>query len=219
MGMLIGIVAAVLLLACLLLAGGCSRATPPVPQSPPIVTVEGVKSLDRSAVRAMLKRLADAPPPAQLAMGAMCYAVSLPPDRVDYICPKCGERTLYDNSQYKSDQPFDRGIAWTIDRDLPHCRSEFQELRKIAGHAIELDETQFCRKCSPNVTRPKLVLHISYKDGTVRDVNGIDHNDLRILREFLSGKRKSKGDNEGESPLKDELPRLQQLLGVEMEGE
>jgi hypothetical protein len=219
MGMLVGIVAAVLLLMCLVFAGGgCSAKVSPAP-SPPIVTVEGMQSLDRAAVRAMLKRLADAPAPTQLALGAMCYDVSSPPLRVDYICPKCGERTLYDSSKVATEKPYDMGITWTVERELPYCRSEFQELRKVAGKAIAFDESQFCRKCSPKVTRPKLVLHISYQGGKVRDVEAIDHRDVRILREFLSGKLKTKGDNEGESPLKTDLPRLQELLGVTLEGD
>jgi predicted RNA-binding Zn-ribbon protein involved in translation (DUF1610 family) len=89
-------------------------------------------SLDRAAVRAMLKRLADAPPPTKLAVGAMCYVVSPAPPRVDYICPKCGERTLYDSSKVATEKPYDMGIAWTVERELPQCRSEFQELRKVA---------------------------------------------------------------------------------------
>jgi hypothetical protein len=67
------------------------------------------------------------------------------------------------------------------------------------------------------VTQPKLVLHIAYKGGGVRDIEVIDHRDLRILHEFLSGKLKGKGDNEGEGPLKDDLPRLQELLGVKID--
>jgi hypothetical protein len=219
MGMFVGIVAVLLLLTCLLfVGGGCSTKTSPTPPSP-IVCVDKMQSLDRAAVRSMLKRLANAPPPTQLATGAMCYSVAVPPDRADYICPKCGERTLYDNSKYKTDKPYEMDITETVERELPWCRSESQELRKVAGHAIELDETQFCRKCSPKVTKPKLVLHISYKDGKVRDVEAINHSDLRILHEFLSGKLKGKGDNEGEAPLKSDLPRLQELLGVNLEGE
>lgn len=218
MGMFAALVAAMLLLACLLFVGsGCSTRTSPAPT--PIVSVEGMQSLDRAAVRAMLKRLAETPPPTQLATGAMCYAMASPPNRADYICPKCGERTLYDNSKYKTEKPYDMGIAWTVERELPYCRSEFQELRKIAGHAIEFDESQFCRKCSPNVTKPKLVLHISYKDDNVRDVEAIDHHDLRILRKFLAGELKTTSDNEGEAPLKNDLPRLQELLGVKLERE
>ena len=144
MGMLVGIVAAVLLLVCLLFAGGgCSTRTSPGPPPPPIVSVAGMTSLDRAAVRAMLKRLADAPPPTKLAVGAMCYVVSPAPPRVDYICPKCGERTLYDSSKVTAEKLHDDMItALTVERELPWCRSEFQELRKVAGHAMELDESQ-----------------------------------------------------------------------------
>jgi hypothetical protein len=216
MGMLVGIVAAVLLLACLLFAGGgCSRATPPAPPSP-IVTVEGVKSLDRAAVRAMLKRLADTPPPKAKTRGAMCYSVALPPDRADYICPKCGERTIYDLKTSATERPGERGITETVEWGIASCRRQFEELRKVAGKSIMLDESQYCRKCSPKVVSPKLVLHVSYNGEKARDIENIDSDDLHILTDFLAGNLLTESYDD-KNPLKDDLPRLQELLGVKLD--
>jgi hypothetical protein len=224
MGAIVGVAAAVLLLACLVLCGGgCSPkapagSSPAVAAGPPVVTsVEGFKSLDRTAIRAMLKTLADAPAPKDLALGAMCYDVAPPPSRADYLCPKCGERTLYDNSKAKQDKPYETTLVEAVEWEIPSCRREFAELRKVAGDTITFDESQFCRKCSPRVAKPRLVLHFSYGDDKTRDVESIKHDDLRILREFLAGKVKAKGDNEGEAALKDSLPRLQELLGVKID--
>jgi hypothetical protein len=223
MGMLVGIVAAVLLLACLFFAGSCSSRTASGPSSgaapnrPPVVLAAGMKSLDRAAIRAMLKRLANTPAPENTSFGAMCYKPASLPKRADYVCPKCGERTLYDDSKLSTEEWVKNGLARIVEREIPSCRREFQGLRKVAGDAMTLDESQFCRKCSPSVTEPKLVLHICYDGGKVRDIEKIDHGDLRMLREFLNGELLTTGDNEGEYPLKEFLPRLQELLGVKLD--
>jgi hypothetical protein len=215
MGTLIGIVAAVLLLACLLLAGGgCSSKTPSAP--PPIVTTAGMKSLDRTAVRALLEKLADTDPPIKKHSNAMCYSPAMPPLQASYVCPNCGERTLYDDSK-KNKEPFERGDAATVQWEIPSCRRAFQELREVAGDAILLDESQFCRKCSPKVTEPKLVLRVAYADRQSPNiVSGVTDDDLRILHHFLAGELYGSGFDD-EIPLKESLPRLQELLGVKLD--
>jgi hypothetical protein len=217
MGMLVGIVAAVLVLACLLFAGsGCSRATSP-PPPPPIVTVEGVKSLDRVAVRALLKRLADTPPPKGTVRGAMCYTPALPPDHAGYLCPKCGERTLYDVKKSTAERRCDVNVVESVQWEIPSCRRRIEALRKIAGNAVMFDESQFCRKCSPNIVSPKLILHISYKGEKVRNIEKADADDVRILTDFLSGKLLTESRGDETTPLKNDLPRLQELLGVKLD--
>ncbi len=212
MGTFAGIIALLLLIGCLALAGGCSDQSSCPP--PVVVSAKGIQSLDRAAIRAMLKRLADATPPDNLAIGAMCYAVMMPPRSADYICPRCGERTLYQESNEKH---CIHGIALVVNNEIPECRREYAELRKIAGEAVTFDESQFCRKCSPNVTEPKLQFHIMYEDGKPRDISNIRAEDLRILREFLAGRLIHQQANDSQSALKQSLPRLQQLLGIELE--
>jgi hypothetical protein len=220
MGTLLGLIAAVLLLACLLLSGsGCSHQSPssssPAVVSPPVVTTAaGMKSLDRAAIRASLKRLANTPAPKQTVMGAMCYKPASMVHRADYVCPKCGERTLYDDSAPNSSNPPKQWLAFLVANEIPSCRREFAELRKLAGGAVAFDESQFCRKCSPKVATPKLLLHISYIGEKARDVNDVKHGDLRILHDFLAGNLLTKGDNDSVDPLKNSLPRLCVVLGV-----
>jgi len=223
MGAIVGIVAAILLLVCLLLStGGCSRQAPSgssgVAPVPPVVTsVEGMKSLDRTAIRVLLKKLADSPTPKAQAMGAMCYDMAPPPRRADYVCPSCGERTLYDESKWSNDEWVQKGVARVVAEEIPGCRREIEDLRRVVGDAISLDESQFCRKCSPKVARPKLMLRVFFEDGKPRDIENVSHSDLRILQEFLAGKQLTKGDNDSMLPLKDRLPRLQELLGVKID--
>jgi hypothetical protein len=226
MGTFIGVIAAVLLLVCLLFSGNrCYSQTPPnaapaaPAEPPPVVSTERVKSLDRGEIRAMLKKLANTPPPEKRSSGAMCYSAAMPPKRATYVCPKCGERTLYDESDKAP--PLDRagsGTASLVEWELPACRRKLDEIRKLAGKTIALDESQFCRKCSPKASSPKLVLHISYKgEKKTVDVEGIKCDDLWILADLLAGKLLTEGDHGREYPLKDELPRLQELLGVKLE--
>jgi len=217
MGTFAGIIAVVLLLAWLMLAGaGCSRNAseePPAIAPPPVVLTEKMKSLDRAAVRAMLKRLADTPAPKMTVFGAECYKPAGPSDRVDYLCPKCGERTLY--VRHRQGLP-DDPVVWIVDKELPKCRREFQELHKLAQDAIEFDESQFCRKCSPKVTSPKMAIHVTYEGAKARDVENITANDLRLLREFFAGDLMHHGFQDEKTPLQKSLPRLQELLGVKL---
>jgi len=221
MGMFVGMVAAVLLLACLLLSGvGCSRQSPSnlpatAAAGPAVATsAEGMKSLDRAAIRALLKRLADLPVPKEDFLSAMCYEMALPPRRADYVCPKCGERTLYDDSKLSNEEWIGKGLAQVVDREIPSCRRACLELRKVAGDAVVFDESQFCRKCSPKVTAPKLVLHVSYKGEKARDVADVTHGDLEALHDLLTGQLLTKDDKGFACPLKNCLPRLCVLLGV-----
>jgi hypothetical protein len=226
MGTFVGIMSVVLLLVCLLFSGSrCFAQTPPgaAPagsgEPPPAVSTEAVKSLDRGEIRGMLKKLADTPPPKKMSQGAMCYSSAIPPKTATYVCPKCGERTLYDESS--KTPPLDRaehGVAKFVEWSVPACRRKLDEIRKLAGNTITLDESQFCRKCSPKASSPKLVLHVSYKgEKNTFDVDGIKYEDLLILKDLLAGKLLTEGDQGREYPLKDKLPRLQELLGVKLE--
>lgn len=169
------------------------------------VNVRDMKSLSRDQVRERLGELAAAPVPKLNTVGAMCYEPAMLPTRAEYVCPACGERTVYE-----------LGMASTVQEQLPSCRREFQELEKVAGEAVELDESQFCRKCQPEVETPALVLTTTYGDGSEHEVPGVTAGDLRILREFLSGKRVHTTFNDAEQPLKDHLERLEELLGVKL---
>jgi hypothetical protein len=67
-------------------------------------------------------------------------------------------------------------------------------------------------------SKPKLVLHVSYKGEKARDIEDVNHGDLRILRDFLAGQLLTTGDNDSVDPLKNSLPRLCVLLGVKSDG-
>lgn len=167
-------------------------------------TVKGIYK--RSAIKEKLEALANSPAPNELKPGAMCYAAMLERDSAEYVCPKCGERTLYTESQ-----------GWFVHRDLPVCRTLTDSIPAIN---LKLDESQYCKKCSPNIEIPQLC--IAYKladDANERHMCGINPYDLQIMKEFMQGKDKHITDNDGEVPLKDFLPRLQELFGIKIENQ
>ncbi|MCX7008778.1 MAG: hypothetical protein NTY53_16275 [Kiritimatiellaeota bacterium] len=149
----------------------------------------------------MLQRIATAPAPKPV-MGAMCYKPAMPPKVAEYICPICGEKTVFTEREA-------RFIQW----ELTSCRNLLQEIQKVSGAAVTLDEAACCRKCHPETTAPMLAAVIHFDDGTVRRIAPISAEQLRLLRDFLAGKLAVKGTNDGESPLKARLPELEKLLG------
>lgn len=51
--------------------------------------------MQRDEMRKRLEELAKSAPPKDLSSGAMCYEMATPPERAEYVCPACGDKTLY----------------------------------------------------------------------------------------------------------------------------
>ena len=62
---------------------------------------------------------------------------------------------------------------------------------------------------------PEPILVVKLHDGTERRTRGVGWNDLQLLQEFLADQVKHSGGNGAESPLKDDMPRIRQLLGLD----
>ena len=72
-------------------------------------------------------------------------------------------------------------------------------------------ETSFCRRCSPDAKKPALALRLVFADHKERLVSDVTPADVGLLRDFFAGRTVS---SDGvESPLKNALPRLRQILG------
>ncbi len=160
----------------------------------------------RADVAARLAALARDPAPDDLAPGAMCYEMVGPPDRAEYVCPTCGEKTLYASTEE------DDARASRAGSEVPACRRLASEVRDLN---VRLDESAFCEKCRPGVATPRLALVVRYPDGREVRTEGVNSLDLTLLVEFTTGSRKHDGGMQGEIPLKEYLPRLQALLGVD----
>lgn len=167
------------------------------------VTVQQVDSMSRAQIEKMLGHLQNkkAPKPT---MGAMCYDMAGPPPTADYVCPVCGHKTLYS----EGDTAF---VTW----ELGACRREFDQVVGSGNLKMVLDESSFCAQCSPNANKHELVLKVAYSDGSTHSAGGVRQIDLRMLRYFLGGSLSFQGLQEETEPLKDQIPRLRELLGVD----
>ena len=164
------------------------------------------RNLTRSEIIQKLTDLAQKPPPGKLSEGAMCYKVAAPPNRAEYICPVCGERTLYTDD-----------LARVVNRDIPECRSLAESIK---GVELTLDESRFCKKCSPDLKEEPSLCIITKFSGEEKnkEVCGIGPEDLKLMNEFMTGKSAHRNDYDYETPLKDHLDRIAYLLGIDLKG-
>ena len=167
------------------------------------------KNMTKQEILEKLSLLEKTNAPEKLSIGAMCYKVAGPPDRVEYICPVCGEKTLYSSSQNKTNKIKEID---TIDSILPFWRKNISTLEKFN---IKLDESQFCSKCSPEIKEPKLGIVVRYTDDSEPvKIYDISIDDYSLLYEFFNNKTIHKGDRDSETPLKDHQKRISELLGI-----
>jgi hypothetical protein len=165
-------------------------------------TIKG--KFTKEFIREKLELLAKSEAPKDLKPGAMCYEAVALPDSASYLCPKCGEKTLYTLE-----------MAWDVTRDLRKCREIADTMKWIE---LSLDESQYCKICSPNIEKPQLCMIYSFPDDkTKRDFCGINSVDLQLIDEFLKGKNVHLQDNMEEVPLKNYIKRLEELLEVDID--
>ena len=171
-----------------------AAATPPPADAPP---------LSRDQLSAKLKKLAETPPPKELKRGAMCYDMAMPSDVADYTCPIDGSHTQYSKN------------AW-LAQAVRHLSALRTAAASLPGISASLDEREFCRKCTPTAPEsPEPILVVKLADGTEKRTRGVSEQDLTILSEFLRDQLKHEGDTGTETPLKDLLPRIRELLGLD----
>lgn len=124
---------------------------------------------------------------------AMCYSTAGVHDRIEYVCPVCGDKTIYSS--------FYELVV------LGPARSEFAKLKNLPNPKVELDERNFCKKCHSDLKEPELILRITCDDATVLEKKGITFFHLKLLSDFLAGHH----DCDSQS--------LRKLLGIEEETE
>ena len=207
-----------LMIACLAVGCGDNQENSPSSSnsSASKITMLSHEELGRRLNKLASMRVSDKP----RANNAMCYDIHMPPDRFDYVCQACGERTAYAR---RSDQPDSQseilndnnmlcveGIVW--------IRRSLSDLRKL-GLDATFDESEFCRKCKPNVKDPQLYFDIKVEDfaAPVRS-KGLCLSDLTILKAFLEGNLASRRE-EDKAFLQKELPRLRELLGIQKQDD
>lgn len=170
------------------------------------VTAASLKSMSVREVAHLLEAVAKEPEP-EYVMGAMCYAAMPIPEIAEYVCPVCGEKTVYG----AGGTPY---ILWQIDT----ARSLVEGIRLTGTLDVSLDETSFCSACAPDSVEPRLRLTVTFEDGTVVNPE-VDVEDIRMLAGLLTGRLYYETSNDSQSPLRPNLERLGSLLGIEIDVE
>lgn len=168
---------------------------------------EDVVSLSSSQIDFMLARLEreEAPEPV---FGAMCYEMMAAPSVAEYICPICGEKTVYMDEYTQT-----AFISWELDG----ARRLAESIDAMTDLDIVLDETLYCSSCcAEEVEDPYLVLRVIHENGDTFE-NRVSLTDLRKLDSFLRGRLYWLTDNDSQEPLKDDADRIRELLGFEEE--
>jgi hypothetical protein len=155
----------------------------------------------RTRLRLMLSRIEREPAPDQI-MGAMCYEPMAVPNRADYVCPVCGERTFYGYPD-----------GYFILESIPPMRRIIEEMQGNGFFSATLEET-YCSVCHPDSGVRGVTLVIAYPEGdTVRTAATL--HDLMILEGLLSGELSYTDSYDARLPLRDNTDRLRTLLGIE----
>lgn len=166
------------------------------------ISSTSIKALSRNQINDLISRLEKEESPEPV-MGAMCYAPMMVPSVAEYICPTCGEKTLYSDSNTAF-------IEWTLD----DCRRRAESINAITDFEILLDESLFCDFCSPEPGHePYLVLRVVTETGE-EVANAVQAVDLMRLESFLSGNLYFTTSNDGQMPLLEGAGRIRLLLGL-----
>lgn len=204
MGIFFVVLIACVCVFCACFFQGCEKKpAPTVKTSTTVTTVESVKSMSRSEIESMLQKIEKQKAPKPF-VSATCYVPPPVLKRAEYVCPACGQKTIYTtprNTRYVSE-------------NVEAARREFPNLQKVSKLKMELDESSFCKKCHPGTAEPQLVLKVTYSDGTVHEEKGIWAWDLKVLNAFFKGDS-TIFNSRDEVPLNFYIPILRRTLGFE----
>jgi hypothetical protein len=165
------------------------------------IELSDLGSVSWDQVEILLGRLETREPPEPV-FGAMCYEMVAAPSVAEYVCPLCGEKTLYTDND-----------TWFIEFELQGCRRIFDEMAGVADMDIELDESHLCSFCTDaDSVEAVLYLDVTLEDGTVVS-NPVTEFDLRLLESFLKGRLFYYTSNDGQEPLQPYAGRIRELLG------
>lgn len=167
-----------------------------------IINSSAIKPLSIQQVNFLLARLEREEPPEPV-FGAMCYEMMAAPAVAEYICPVCGEKTLYEDFQTAF-------IEW----ELQGARRLAESIDAATEFDVTLDETLFCSYCSEDtVDQPYLILRVVPEEGEVV-MNRVSITDLNKLDSFLQGRLYWLTDNDSQEPLQNDGDRIRELLGL-----
>ena len=175
----------------------------------PLPPARDIATFSKTKLRQMLAKIESSRTPKIKNVSAMCYAPPPMPNRAEYICPICNQKTLY---VFSTNDSRSSNACWHIAYDLTTARRLIGEIQKYAP-AVRLRENNFCDNCYPNHGTPNLGVIIRYDDGTEIATDNISTEDLQILLGFFSGALIYNAGGPDTKPLQKDMPRLKQLLG------
>ncbi len=202
----------------LLLPGSAMAAETPAAQPAKAPAANPPPAASQAGLRGKLQKLAaDQPQATGTVTRAICYAPPRPPDNLSYLCPECGEKTIYAIDAAAATKTLSRNRIVSVMR-VTVLRRQAEQIRQL-GLAVKLDEKAWCRKCQPTPPQDDgydAGMVVTWPDGKTHRVDTITFADLDLLIAFLKGDS-AMVDVAGQStPLKDKLPRLQELLGIDL---
>lgn len=133
---------------------------------------------------------------------AGCYSpFEVTPQQTEYVCPICGERTTRVSPGY-----IERRRGQVVSPDIDECRRLFARIPVSAG--MKLDESEYCRKCSPRVKHPEPALLVQDGRGHTRRVRHVTTDELSKLGDYFAA------TPDEQARMRKESRRLRRLLGL-----
>ena len=136
------------------------------------------KKLTREQLDMLLAELVEKPTPEETgAVFASCYMRSAPTDRIEYVCPTCGEKTLYANC-----------AAATVKEVQRYHEQGCDEVCQL-GLDVTLDERTLCASCKKTIgiADDKLKFYVEIRVDKKITRTLLKNNDWEKLIAFLKG--------------------------------
>jgi len=159
--------------------------------------------LTREQLDKMLEETAKRPVTSELSLGALCYEMAAPPERIEYHCPLCKTKTLHAKWE-------NVGSVQKVNR----LRQQMKRIKELKLDAM-LDETDLCNQCRRDKATDTMDFYILVTIDKRLVRTKIGYYDLSQIIAFLEKKDVWKADNDATYPLKDELPRIRTILGMD----
>ncbi len=172
-------------------------------KAPVVITAGKIGSMSRDQVLTLLSEVEKSKEPVPV-MGAMCYEPVAVPNVMEYVCPECGGKTLYElyDDYYELEA-------------VAEGRVLFAELQGLTSLSMSLDESSYCDFCrADSVSDPAMILTVTWDDGSTHS-SGVGVEDLRMLIGLFSRSLEYSTWNEGTLPLRPSIDRLCEILGLE----
>ena len=202
-----------------------------------VETDKGSGTFTKEELRKRLATLAVSKPPSKesLNMGAMCYEMAMPMGTRDIVCSHCQTKNVFKNGHRISLLEDCQRLVQAISKakrpmDISLDTRFFCHKCNPALESSEKDgvyEAPFVKRAKsqgagiPEASLPKdskepidgLYLIINYPEEKNVRRTRINVTGLRALLAFVQGKDRIKGETDQESPLKNQLKKLQDILG------